>query len=82
MKLGFDFFTFLSVYIVYTFPVPIFAAWWRRYIVFRGIRFEGSAVAKGEVERREGQEEGLMGPCTLEVGRTFQNMKTYCVIPP
>ena len=45
VKLGLEIFTFLSVYIFPTFHVPIFAAWWRRYIKFRRFRFEGSAVA-------------------------------------
>ena len=45
VKLGFEIFTFLGVYILRTLRVSVFADWWRPYGAFQGIRFEVSALA-------------------------------------
>ena len=45
VKLGFENFTFLGVYILRTLRVSVFADWWRPYNAIQGIRFEVSALA-------------------------------------
>ena len=45
VKLGFEIFTCLGVYILRTLRVSVFTDWWRRYGAFQGIRFEVSALA-------------------------------------
>ena len=45
VKLGFENFTFLGVYILRALRVSVFADWWRPYGAFQGIRFEVSALA-------------------------------------